>query len=252
MNRRRHGKFLAAGAVADHNTRVMARHLSRRLGFTLIELLVVIAIIAIVLAMLLPALNKARRSAHQTACLGQLQNIGQALFMYAADNRGQFPGGGGPDFSAPFISFGLHPPTIYHDNYVFLGLLYSGRYLSDARIFYCPSSPTGNFDPITYENRWFKPPSEWTWSLSSYSYRIFEDGTPPQPRTFNVGRKDAGRISILADVQVRGLEFRNHRDGSSVWYADGHAKWVPHEPGGWVYLQWWVQPVAAWEYFDRQ
>jgi prepilin-type N-terminal cleavage/methylation domain-containing protein/prepilin-type processing-associated H-X9-DG protein len=230
----------------------MTRHPSRRIGFTLIELLVVIAIIALILAMLLPALNKARRAAHQTACLARLQNIGTALHLYSSDNRGNFPGGGGPSFSAPFISFGMRPPSMYYDDFVFLGLLYGGRYLPDPRIFYCPDSPTDNGDPLTYENRWFDPPSEFTWSISSYSYRIFEEGTPPQPRAFNSGRKGASQLSILTDVQVRGLEFRNHLTGSNVWYADGHGRWVPHEIDKWVVPQWWVQPKAAWEYFDRQ
>ena len=68
-------------------------------GFTLIELLVVIAIIAILAALLLPALQRARESANQSNCKGNLNQIGKALRMYANDYDGKFPSGPAPDSS---------------------------------------------------------------------------------------------------------------------------------------------------------
>ena len=228
---------------------MMGRKRRQPPAFTIVELLVVIAIIALLLALLLPALNKARRSAQRTACLSNLQHIGSALFLYASDGRGSFPTIGDAA-AAPWMSFGLHPPTIVYDDWSMIGQLYGPKYIRDGRVFYCPNAPDDNQDPLTYENRWLVPPDEWGWSLSSYCYRIFAEGTPPEARAFHSGTKNASSISILSDMQLRLPDFQNHRGGSNVWYADGHAKWVAHADGLWNYSQWWVQPTAAWEYFD--
>src|SRR5687767_12028807 len=68
----------------------------RRRGFTLVELLVVIGIIALLIALLSPVCSKAREAANRTKCLSNLRTIGQAMFVYANNNRDRLPNGNEP------------------------------------------------------------------------------------------------------------------------------------------------------------
>jgi len=60
-------------------------------GFTLIELLVVIAVISILAALLLPALSSAKERGRRIKCLNNVRQIGNALHLYAEENRDFLP-----------------------------------------------------------------------------------------------------------------------------------------------------------------
>jgi len=69
----------------------MKKHSEKHRFFTLVELLVVIAVIAILASLLLPALDRARRTAVQIKCLGQLKQFGVGIALYADNYKGYIP-----------------------------------------------------------------------------------------------------------------------------------------------------------------
>jgi prepilin-type N-terminal cleavage/methylation domain-containing protein/prepilin-type processing-associated H-X9-DG protein len=116
------------------------RHRSRA-AFTLVELLVVIGIIAVLVALLLPSLNSARNQAKRVNCLAHLQQCGQALVMYANQNKGNFP-----PRNAPYNIPARGPGSGYQNNPPMgMALMvpepygFGARILENNDVFFCPS-----------------------------------------------------------------------------------------------------------------
>lgn len=202
--------------------------IGRCAGFTLTEILVSLAIVAVLIGILLPSLAMVRSTSQKVVCASNLRQTGLGVYMYANDNAdfvpmSSFALGAGQmlDTSPLQLRFdagvrGFNDgPEYWWDG---LGLLFEQNYLSDGRIFYCPSHIGEN----TYEDFADQFAGATGDIVANYQYR----GVGPRGEE-KLDQFEAN-AALVADG-FRDFSEINHPDGMNVLRAAMSVNWFRDE-----------------------
>jgi len=163
-------------------------------GMTLLQIVVVIVIIGFLAALVLPMLAYARESSRRTQCSSYIRSMMSALYLYAdsPSNGGHFPTDA-PTTDDPFAASG---------GAASLGLLYR-QYISDPRIFVCPSDPVPRpFQSLSRIN-----------SLSDRNAEKFRPEHISYAYDPGHGQKSGAFVVIMGDKKGSGENSDNHGRG---------------------------------------
>ncbi len=206
--------------------------------FTLIELLVVIAIVAILAAMLLPALNSAKEKAKRISCASNFHQIGLGFGSYACDSNSHYSPYGASMTAWPFGSF--YPGTTDWG----YGTLYKSGYVTNEKVYYCPSVPGSGLFAFDFCNSQNYTPSSTTF-YSSYSCFAGENtglalslgiSKGDLAKTFAVSAASPGKTCLGMDNcfghnTPNNFQWSNHRNsltklnGGNILRNDGAVSW---------------------------
>jgi len=162
---------------------------SEACGFTLLELLTVTGVVAILAALAIPAVQRVKASAHATACVANLRQIGAGLNAYLSENGMRMP-----ELRAGRTSMEEDLPVI--DNTL-------DRYIREPRIFACPADP-----------------KHAKLSGTSYYWNVALNNQMLADLNFLNLARDLSRIPILSDKEGFHPMLK---DQVNILYADGHA-----------------------------
>lgn len=234
-----------SGLIPHISSGIQSKSLKRgalRPAFSMVDLLISLAVIAILVAFMLPTLAMAREAANRIKCASNLRQVGVGLQMFVFDNRSRLPATTFIDptqptdheihetvhlrLSADMIqkrgsttarrSASTRPMSL--DRWDGLGWIYERDYISDPRVFYCPSHE-GSHDYERYLPQWKGATGA---IVGNYQYRIpdgqllFAQITPEK--------------TLVADA-MRSQEEYNHGTGNNMLKADMSVMWFDDRAG---------------------
>lgn len=198
--------------------------------FTLIELIVILSMIMFLASMLIPALNVALEKGESIQCQGNMEQVYQALTLYAGDNRGQVP------YSYDSVK------RVSWNAYVYASLSNKKGPLIVGDIeqleMECPSADKSkNWQFTTYALNFAVGGYSWSFRKGDTYCNIYRANNPGE--VFFAGEKNPGATGGLyaifrnsfpvIDKQNSSAYHYNvairHNDGGNWLYLDGHVDW---------------------------
>ncbi len=178
-------------------------------GFTIIELSVTIAIIAILMAMVIAGIGNVKERSASVRCASMVRQWGQAFTLFAAENGGTLPTY--PSSSATWQD-GIAPYLVSLQGY----------YISYPRFalrmqMHCPKNTEIGWAYGTNRNL-----------LAAYNSSPPKNlASIPRPSSFLIiAETDNDGVTTTEDNLNNGINYKRHRTGSNIGFADGHVEFL--------------------------
>lgn len=201
-------------------------------GFTLVELLAVIAIIGVLAVIVVRVAGVARDKSRLARCTSNLRQIGQAMLLYAGENRQTLPPRYGRSGNGGANPANLLTPA--HALAAYLGL--EGRIGPPPLPFedgawVCPAAGD-DFAPHTRKSSYAYNAFIDNHPITSATHWLYRVNAPPSPpRTILMGEvtalADSGYVFPGSSGGRHDPDLLRHSDNRSNWlFLDGHVETI--------------------------
>jgi len=278
-------KILSRETKLFHASRT--KHLCHKPAFTILELLVTIAIIGILLAILLPAVQHARRAAHDISCKSRLRQFVLALHNYAEiydgslipfrlDNRAEidfWTAGTGVRGQTKFwfgtVDWTRSDPKKQLD---FKKSFLSQFMETNYTVFQCPELEASEVDHVrfdrmtsgyAYNARYLGPGTAYDWSQwpnvrlaqQAQVYRLDDI----QQKTYTIAFADSAFVLHSSPLELRENWFLDppseknpnvhfrHSGGANIAFLDGHVETRAYQFQAPTKADWWWLSPTAYK-----